>query len=222
MSGDEVAKRVAALFPNRFLRGYVRGKLRSDPVYAAAAAALRSHPHPLFDLGCGIALLGGYLRESGFEPPIVGVDHDARKISVAEEVARRYAGMQFRTGDIRDPFPAAHSVAALDILHYFQPAEQKLLLERIADAVPAGGVALIRDCVRDDSLRYRLTMWQERFSRAIRWLRAERLNFASRDEIAGPFLKRGFTADITPLWGRTPFNNYLFVFRRSGEGTTKE
>ncbi len=30
-----------------------------------------------------------------------------------------------------------------------------------------------------------------------------------------------FREEIRPMFGHTPFNNYLFVFSRSSEGTTK-
>lgn len=39
------------------VRGYVRGKLRSDPVYPAAFDRLNETPMPVLDLGCGIGLL---------------------------------------------------------------------------------------------------------------------------------------------------------------------
>lgn len=222
MSRDDAAARVARQLPTRFLRGYAGGKLRSDPVYAAVAARLRDHHQPLLDLGCGVGLLGLYLRELGFRMPISGVDHDARKIAAAATFAIRYEGLTFRTGDAREPVPEAMNVVGLDILHYFTDAEQAAILDSVAGAIPPGGIAILRDAVRDGSLRYRLTAAQETLARAIRWLKAERLNFPTRERIEEPFMRRGFEREIIPLWGRTPFNNYLFVFRRPASGMTKE
>jgi hypothetical protein len=51
------------------------------------------------------------------------------------------------------------------------------------------------------------------FARGVRWTKGERLNFPMRSRIVDAFA--GFTAEITPMWGATPFNNYLFVFRKS-------
>ena len=219
MSGEDPAKRVARLLPTRFLRGYAAGKLRTDPIYAAVAARLRGSSIPIYDIGCGVGLTEFYLRELGMNMPMTGVDHDERKISVACEIATRYRDLTFRTGDARDAIPPG-SVLALDVLHYFRDEEQISLLRSIAEAVPPGGVAVVRDAVRDGSLRYKVTAAQETFSRAIRWLRAERLNFPLRDTVIDPFRARGFDVEAVPLWGRTPFNNYLFVFRRPGSGTT--
>ena len=61
---------------------------------------------------------------------------------------------------------------------------------------------------------------QETFARGVRWLKAERLNFPRRETIVEAF--RGFESEIVPLWGRTPFNNYLFVFKRASSGMTNE
>ena len=220
MTGDDAAARVARLMPTRFLRGYAGSKLRSDPVYRAAVTHLVARQQPIFDLGCGIGLLGFYLRESGIDVPVRGVDHDTKKVAAAEAVGKRYAGLEFRRGDARDPVPAGMNVVALDILHYFTESEQRKILESIASSIPPGGVAIIRDAVRDGSIRYRLTAAQETFSRAIRWLKAERLNFPTREQILQPFRARDYEIEVTPLWGRTPFNNYLFVFKRAGSGTT--
>ena len=221
MKGEDAAKRVAGQLPTRFLRGYAAAKLRSDPVYDAVVSRLRGSTQALFDLGCGTGILEIYLRELGFSMPISGIDHDERKITIAASIAARYTGLQFRVADAREPVPRGMNVVALDVLHYFRDEEQSRIVESIASAIPEGGMAIIRDAVRDGSLRYRLTAAQETFSRVIRWLRAERLNFPTRDAVAEPFRRRGFSEEIIPLWGRTPFNNYLFVFSRAGSGTVK-
>jgi 2-polyprenyl-3-methyl-5-hydroxy-6-metoxy-1,4-benzoquinol methylase len=217
---DAAAARVAEQLPTRFLRGYAGGKLKSDPVYRSTAAALRDRAHPLFDIGCGIGLLQFYLRENGFTQPMTGIDHDAKKVDVARTLGQRYRGLQFVAGDARTAIPRGYNVTALDVLHYFTEPEQKALVQAIVDAVPPGGVAIIRDAIRDGSMRYRITALQEMFSRAIRWLKAERLNFPTRELIMRPFLDRGFAVQITPAWGATPFNNYLFVCSRPSSGMT--
>lgn len=216
----EIARRIAARFPSRFLRGYVSSKLAADPVYPAVAERVIGTPHALLDLGCGAGLMEFYLRERGFVQPIIGIDHDPRKISAARELAQRYADLDFRCADLRRPLPSARNVLLIDVLHYFTPAEQAQLLRVVASAVPPGGVVIIRDAVRDGSWRYRLTVLQETFSRVIRWLKADRLSFPSRLEVEAPFREGGFTVEVSPLWGRTPFNNHLFVFRRPSSGTT--
>jgi SAM-dependent methyltransferase len=210
----DVARRISSHFDSRFLRSYARSKLRNDPVYSAVLNCVRGSSTPIYDIGCGIGLLEFFLRENGIANEAIGIDHDERKVASANAIGARYGGLQFRRGDARDPVPAGVTVVLLDVLHYFTGDDQRRILENAA----AGNLVIIRDAIRDGSLRYRLTAAQESFSRAIRWLRAERLNFATRDEILAPF--REHRAEVVPMWGRTPFNNYLFVLRRPAAGTT--
>jgi 2-polyprenyl-3-methyl-5-hydroxy-6-metoxy-1,4-benzoquinol methylase len=203
---------IAPRYETRFLRLYARSKLATDPLYAEVARRLREHPHPVIDIGCGIGLMAFHLRENGFSQPIIGIDHDAAKISEASRAA--YDGIRFTTGDAREAIPAGSSVLLLDVLHYFDAEEQVRILANVAHAVPPGGVAIVRDAVRDGSWRYRATYAAELFARGIQWIRAERLHFPTRERIVDAF--EGFDAVVTPLWGATPFNNYLFVFTKRG------
>jgi SAM-dependent methyltransferase len=211
---DDVASRIAAQYPSGFLRTYVRAKLRIDPVYAAVFDRIGNSTDPLLDVGCGVGVLAAYLRTRGFAAPIRGIDHDERKVAVASRVVH---DAKFEVADARSAIAAGGTVVLLDLLHYFRSGDQTAILGAIAANAKT---IIIRDAVRDGSWRYRLTYAQETFSRAVRWLRAERLHFLTRDEIVRPFA--GFEAEVVPLYGRTPFNNYLFVFRRSNSGITKE
>jgi len=206
----DVARRVAALYPTRFLRSYVRSKVANDPAYAAVLEHARG---PIVDVGCGAGVLAAYLRARGCDAPIHGIDHDARKIAVAQDlgiVNATFEAADVMTAELRD------TVVLLDVLHYLDDDGRAALLRR---AAANAEVVIIREGVRDGSWRYRATYAAEVFARATRWLRAARLNFPTREQITGAF--DGFEAEIGPLWGRMPFNNYLFVFRRSSSGMTK-
>ncbi len=210
---DDVAARVAARYPTRFLRYYARGKITSDPLYDAVFTRLRESHEPILDLGCGAGFLALYLRERGVTVPIRGIDHDAEKIAVARSVACN--GVSFECGDVQRLEEWPGTVLMLDLLHYFDEAAQARLL---AQAAARATTVILRDAVRDGSWRYRMTFAQESFSRAVGWLKAERLHFATRERILEAFA--GFRAEVVPMFGRTPFNNYLFVFRRESSGTT--
>jgi 2-polyprenyl-3-methyl-5-hydroxy-6-metoxy-1,4-benzoquinol methylase len=210
---QDLATRVASLYGTRFLRSYVRNKIRHDCLYPAVLEALRDTRAPVLDIGCGAGVLAFFLRESGFTLPISGIDFDARKIEIAQRIAARYEGLDFRVADAREELPSGHSVLVLDVLQYVKAAERQRILERVAAAVPPGGVVILRQGVRDQSWRSRVSYFLEVFSRINGWLKMENIDLPTREEIVGPFA--GFAQEITPLWGRTPFNNYLFVFRRS-------
>lgn len=221
MSEKELADRLARLYERRSLQGYARWKVSTDPLYRAVFESVRMDERvPLVDVGCGVGLLAFYLRERGFGAPIRGIDFDPRKIEVARHAARHYRGVEFVAGDARDPLPPGHNVVLLDILQYFDPDSQRRILENAVRAVPPGGIVVLRQAVRDHSWRYRLTARVDAFARTIRWMKAEELQYPTPESIVEAF--SGFSAEVTPLWGRMPFNTYLFVFRRPAAAPPSE
>ncbi len=207
---------VAAHFSSRWLRGYVGSKLRSDPVYPAAYELLRGSGQPLLDIGCGVGLLAFYLRERGCRQPVLGLDLDARKIGHGQRIAiNRYHDVDFRCHDVQSALPDFSGDSALfDVLHYLPPARQSELLARAAERIAPGGQLMIRDCPRDNGPRFWLTYAAEKFAQAVAWNVNTPLHFPARARIDEAFPASAFERASRPLWGRTPFNNYLFVFRR--------
>jgi 2-polyprenyl-3-methyl-5-hydroxy-6-metoxy-1,4-benzoquinol methylase len=212
---ESACARVAAQFSERWLRGYVGSKLRRDPVYPAAYELFRGSDEPIEDIGCGLGLLAFYLRERGCWQPILGLDVDIRKIRRGISIASRYQDIDLRCQDIQGPMSAfSGNVALFDVLHYLPPTEQTSLLSRLARCVAPGGVLVIRDCPRDKSPRFWMTVAAEKFAQAVSWNLNTPLHFPSRERIAEAFHENEFTRESRPLWGATPFNNQLFVFRR--------
>jgi len=76
-------------------------------------------------------------------------------------------------------------------------------------------VLVIRNVLRDDSWRYRLTVAEERFAAALGWMRFATGHFPRREDIESPLASLGFDVRVEPLWGATPFNSYLIVARRT-------
>lgn len=207
------ARSISQLFDRPGYRIYARMKVASDPLYEATFRHLRGTTHPIIDLGCGLGILAFYLRDRGISTPIVGVDTDVEKVHAGQRVASHYRDIHLEVGDARDALRAfSGSVVMLDVLHYLTDADQSAMLADVARAVPPGGVAIIRDCLRDSSWRFRATQMEETIARTIGWLKVPRLNFPVIDGIDAAFA--GFTRELTPMWGRTPFNNYLLVYRR--------
>ena len=218
MSGHESAcARVAAQFPERWLRGYVGSKLRRDPVFPAAYELFCGSDKPILDIGCGLGLLAFYLRERGCRQPILGLDVDARKIRQGLRIAeQRYKDVDLCHQDVQEPIPAfSGEIALFDVLHYLLPAKQAALLSHLAPRVAPTGVLVIRDCPRDNGARFWITWAAERFAQTISWNLNTPLHFPSRELINEPFREIEFERESRPLWGRSPFNNHLFVFRRT-------
>jgi len=211
-----VIERIARRFEGRWLQGYARGKLRGDPVFAAASDLVKNQPLPVLDIGCGVGLFEFHLRECGYLAPLAGFDFDAKKIAQAQRIAAaHYTDVEFSVADATKPLPASPCghVILFDVLHYLDASAQRDLLERAASRVAPGGFCLIRETPRDASWRFRLTQLEELFVHAIFWMKTRAVHFPSADEIVGPFARRGFSIETRPLWGRTPFNSHLFILR---------
>lgn len=215
-SAAQLIERIASQFDGRWRQGYVRGKLRSDPIFAAAFELLKDSALPVLDVGCGLGLFEFYLREHGFAPPLVGLDFDAGKIAEARRVAaRHYREVTFTVGDVLAAGGFCGHVVLFDVLHYLPAERQAVVLDHLAGQVAPGGLCLIRATPRDGSWRFRVTQCEELFLRASQWMKSRARHYATFEEIVAPFRARGFSCEARPLWGRTPFNSHLFVFRAS-------
>lgn len=215
-SHEEACRRVASLFEERWLRGYVGGKLRHDGIFAAAYELLHDSTEAILDIGCGVGLLPFYLRERGCTQPVTGLDIDTRKTERARDIAAgRYQDVTFLDQNAGASLPGfSGNVTMFDMIHYVPKTQQERLLHEAAERVSRGGMLLLRDCVRDGSLRYWFTYWQERSAQAIGWNVKVPFHFVTRATICGPFPPNEFTRREQPMWGGGPFNNYLFTFRR--------
>lgn len=211
---SDAIERIAQRFARRSHAGYARGKLRHDPVFAAAATWIDGGTIPLLDIGCGLGLLGFYLRECGWHGTYHGLDFDAGKIAAARDAA---AGLvQFRLDDQRAQSLPAFSghVALLDVLHYLPRAEQAALLQEAAARVAPGALLIVRSVLRTPGWRFRLTQLEERFIHAIGWIASPALHFPTREEIDAPLQVAGLSAQVQPLWQGTPFNSFAIIARR--------
>jgi 2-polyprenyl-3-methyl-5-hydroxy-6-metoxy-1,4-benzoquinol methylase len=208
--------RVAAQFQQLWLRRYVTSKLRRDPIYSAANELFRESDKPILDIGCGLGLLGFYLRERGCRQPILGLDLDARKIGQGNRVAlASYRDIDLRRQDVLGPLPAfSGNIVLFDVLHYLPLAQQTSLLLSLAQSVAPGGLLVIRDCPRDTNARFWMTWAAEKFAQVVSWNLSTSLHFPSRERIAEAFCEKEFSRESRPLWGKLPFNNHLFIFRR--------
>ena len=213
-----IARRIAQHFRRPWHRDYARAKLRMDPVYGAAAAALVDSTLPVLDIGCGLGLLGCYLRERGFRGDYLGLDFDTGKIAAAREAAQAYERLAFDDGRAQALPPFSGHVALLDVLHYLERDEQQALLRAAAARVAPGAYLVVRSVLRDRGWRFRATVIEEFLLHATRWMRTPARHYPLRDEIERPLKMAGLDAEARPLWGNTPFNSFVVLARRREDG----
>ena len=221
-SGQRAASgRIARRFRGRWRQGYVRGKLRHDPSFDAIAVALLdgSRTRPLLDLGCGMGLLGHWLRVRGWTGTYIGIDHDVRKLRAGRAAARGLTpALTLRTGSLLALPPALGSfrgdVVLLDVLHYLTRDAQSALLRRCALCLEDGDVLLLRGVLRDGSWRYGVTRAEEWLLASTGWMRSGPRHVPSAAELRGWLEELDLQVALRPLWGHTPFNSWLTVARR--------
>ena len=193
----------------------MRSKLKRDPLFPAVIELLRDSSRPLLDVGCGLGLLALQLRSSGFLPSIHGVDYDEPKIQAARRAANKagYQGITFDTHDARKGLPDhIGDVCILDILQFFTPEEQCELLGLAVKRVAPQGKLIIRSTLRDDSQRFRWTVWGDRLAKLTFWMKAAPVYYPSKETFENALAAHG-KLEIRPLYEGTPFNNYLIVLQ---------
>lgn len=224
-----VRKRIAQLYRTKWHQHYVTSKLKTDPAYETTFKILNhSHKFPLLDLGCGIGLLEFYLRERGLDIPIVAVDQDIEKVKTAFGIAENhYQYLRFEIGHAESQLPKFQgNVALLDLLQYCSEEDQQKILANSAEAVAPGGVLIIRSGLNDSSCRSKISKLADQFGHLVSWMKPSVQEFPKEDFIDEILVAKGLQGESQPLWGNTPFNNYLLTYRRpqtkdSGDGKTQ-
>ncbi len=150
----------------RRVRGYVAGKLRTDPALALVAAEGGSFGR-VVDAGSGFGQIALGLVELGRASSVLGFDADADRVTVANSAAEGGARFEQRTLEDAE-FPEADTILFVDSLHYVPLDVQDRVLERAARALAPGGRILVREVNATRSLRGTLTSALERLAARVR------------------------------------------------------
>ncbi len=218
-------RRLARPFGHRWDREYSYWKLRTDPLYPSVARALLEVDDGqtgVLDIGCGLGLFACYLREAGFRGPILGIDYDERKIRAAQErlaVSKdASADLRFVHGDVRETLPTFHGhVTILDVLQYLESNQQQDLLRLVTASLAPGGCLVIRSGLAQNGWRFRVTRLADWFAHGCLWMKGRPVSYPEKGALEATLGEAGLVGGFRPLWGRTPFNNYLGVFHRRPE-----
>lgn len=200
---------------------YVRVKMLSDPIALMLAEYARSVEGglgELCDVGTGAGQLPILLHELGLAGRVHGVDWDDAKIEDAKAAARGRGDdpppleAHFWKGDAREAeLPPSDTVLLIDLLHYFRPEEQEKILKNAASAVRPGGRILIREADTERGWRSSMTLAEERFFTLVRFNRGERVRFLPASARVRILEEMGFSCEVRPAWGKTPFSNVLIL-----------
>ena len=209
-----LAREVAGLYAgaSRFARGYVGGKLRTDPVSRAVLDRAADKPFGVVaDLGCGRGQLGLALLMAGRAREVIGLDRDARKIAEAQAAAVRLPA-RFIAGDLTAPsIPECDTALLIDVLYQLPAEAQRPVLAAVA--ARARQRVLIRAFDPARGWRSAIGLAMERAGRLVRG-DGNAIDPLPMKELAAPFRAAGFAVAVTPCWEGTPLPNVLLVAER--------
>lgn len=205
----------------RFVHGFVRGKLRHDPLYRAILELdILPKQGKIVDLGCGRGILLALLTtkrhlDTRQTTPldIMGIELRPKDAHIARLTLGHDAHIV--NADICTTLlPACQAALLLDVLLYMDTASQEATLQKIAQALPPQGILIIREADASAGLRYWLTKLGERGCALARGHWRQRYYYRSRQDWLRLLQSLGFHVETHPMSQGTPFANVLFVARR--------
>ena len=183
--------------------------------YEQIAAWLPAHGK-ILDLGSGHGLLSLALGLNAPNRIIRGIDHDPKRVVMAQQAATGLTNLEFTTGNLLDAVAdeslcgTVAGIVIMDALHYLDCREQELFLAYSRAALRPGGVLLIRDVDAGAGKSFFVNRLYERAMTGLGFTRADRLNFRTRGEWLQLLANAGFESACEPC-SRYPFADLLFV-----------
>ena len=215
-----------------FAYRYARGKLSSDCIFREL---LKRGIFPAegryLDLGCGQGSLFAWLLAArnlydqghwpsdwapapkplslrGYELMQKDVDRASRAFGPDHPL------VDIRQGDMcQVDFGQADVVTILDALHYFDHGRQREVLQRIRNALPAGGLFLTRVGDAGAGLPYHLCNWVDHAVTFMRGHRLPKLYGRPVKEWTALLHSLGFVVETMPMTAGKPFANIMLICR---------
>ena len=109
--------------------------------------------------------------------------------------------------------PPVHrgSVAILDVLQYLDAEAQRTLLDAAVDMLTPGARLVIRTALGDRSRRGQASRVTDRLANLIGWMQSRPRCYPDADAMRARLIEAGLRTTFSPLYGNTPFNNWLIV-----------
>jgi 2-polyprenyl-3-methyl-5-hydroxy-6-metoxy-1,4-benzoquinol methylase len=146
---------------------------------------------------------------------LTGIDYDEKKITVANHCFSRNEHINFEYADIsKFAFGRYDGIVLSDVLHYLQPEQQKLVIERCINSLNPGGVIIIRDGNVDLGKRHKRTRMTEVWSTRI--MGFNKTTGQGLSYLSGSYIKEAaakFNMDCTEIDNARFTSNMLFIIK---------
>jgi len=155
------------IYKGPVLEWYMRIKVRMEKNYRLFDELLPRNGN-ILDIGCGYGFMSYMLHFVSPARTITGLDYDEQKIATASHCFSKDDSINFVCADITSfPFQQYDAIVMMDILHYLQPEQQKIVIEKSIRSIHPNGLIVIRDGNTDLEKRHRGTRLTEVFSTEI-------------------------------------------------------
>jgi len=202
------------LYKGPVIEWYVKVKLRLEKNYGQFNDLLPKQGN-ILDAGCGYGFLSYMLYFTSPQRQLTGIDYDEKKITVANNCFSRNEHINFEYADIsKFAFGRYDGIVLSDVLHYLQPEQQKLVIERCINSLNPGGVIIIRDGNEDLGKRHKRTRMTEVWSTRIMGFNkttGQGLSYLSGSVIKEIAAK--FNMDYTEIDNARFTSNMLFIIK---------
>jgi SAM-dependent methyltransferase len=149
----------------------------------------------ILDLGCGYGIATNWLNYCRDTRTFLGVDYDETKIRIAQQSAADMPRVRFELQNLLEwEYPQCDAVLLLDVLHYWAPDKQQLILNKARKALRPGGRLILREAAREANSEHRHVELWERFATKIGHNQTkDGLHFRTIDELTGALKEAGLT-----------------------------
>ncbi len=149
------------LYKGPVLEWYMRIKTRLEKNYRPFNSIVPKQGK-ILDIGCGYGFMPYMLSFVAKERQITGIDYDEEKIDTAKHCFSKTNNINFVHSDVMGfEFEKYDCIIMADMLHYLQPDEQKLVIEKCISNLNSGGMVIIRDGDKDKEAMHKKTKLTE-------------------------------------------------------------
>ncbi len=171
----------------------------------------------LLDIGCGYGFMSYMLNFTGQERTITGIDYDEEKIKTARNCFSKNDRIDFEHKDVLSfSFEKYDGIVISDVLHYLQPNEQRIVVERCIESLNTGGTLIIRDGDKDLEKRHKGTKLTEFFS--TRLFGFNKTNGQGLSFLSGTFIKEmadRYNMEFRRIDNSKRTSNIIFVLKKT-------
>jgi len=168
----------------------------------------------LLDIGCGFGLWLNYLSLVHPGLTLEGIDHDKRKIDVAQTSAR--PGVGFRLTGSDSPVEGNYDIITLvDVLYLLPPEAKTRLLQQCFGALRPGGVLLVKEVEVRPRWRYWIAAFEEFLAvNVVRLTKGDGIHFWAGSQYLQHLDRLGFEQTATSQLGRGYLHPQMLVTAR--------